>query len=211
MLSAREALDRLRDGNARFVVSAPHRRPVADGGRSFDPDRPPRPFAAVVGCSDPRVVPEAVFDQGIGDLFVVRVAGNVAAPAVVDSVRFAIEVFGIPVVVVLGHSGCAAVELALESLRRGSASPVAPSLVQHIGPAIEPLLSDGEPPERETLWKRAVRANVTRVTDTFARTLTDVAVVGAEYSLETRVVEFYADDGRLAGTFESATNDSVKK
>ncbi len=182
MPSAAEALERLREGNRRFVagdvrfaglVSAERRARLASGQR---------PFAAVLGCSDSRVPVEIVFDQGPGELFVIRVAGNVAAPSQIGSVEFAVEQFGTPLVVVLGHSGCGAVAATLERLRetaelpgravarrqrqdsgpaapRGRTSPNLEAIVARIRPALEELLPEwGDDPTE--LHRRAVRANV---------------------------------------------------
>ncbi|MEM7482619.1 MAG: carbonic anhydrase [Acidobacteriota bacterium] len=200
MNAAREALIRLREGNRRFVAGAP------ESAVRNRPDRRDQlvagqaPFAVVLSCSDSRVPPETVFDQGLGDLFVVRVAGNVAAPEVIGSVEFATDVLGARLVVVLGHSGCGAVQATLATLDDPSAvggSPHLGAIVSRIRPAVAGIaLSDSSLP-------RAVRANVRAAADTL-RTDSEVLagliaddglrVVGAEYSLATGRVEFL--DGR---------------
>lgn len=202
MLSATQALDRLREGNARFaanvrshatLASRSHRGELADGQE---------PFAIVLGCSDSRVPAEFVFDQGLGDLFVIRVAGNIVAPSQVGSVEFAASRFGTRLVVVLGHSRCGAVEATLEALQRPSAtqSRNLHSIVDRVRPSVEALLATDLRNNPEALIRDAVRANV-RVSASQLRhgsellealIATDgLLVVGAEYSLESGVVEFF--------------------
>ena len=202
MISAHEALERLREGNRRFVAD------VRDHGEPGGPSRRSElvdgqaPFAIVLGCSDSRVPAEIVFDQGLGDLFVIRVAGNIVAPSQVGSVEFAADRFGTPLVVVLGHSRCGAVLATLEELERPSASrsPNLRSIVDRIRPSVESLLELGPAPDAETLVSRAVRANIRASADHLrhgSQVLEylihrgELLVVGAEYFLETGVVEFF--------------------
>jgi carbonic anhydrase len=202
MTSALEALDRLRDGNRRFVsdernldanANRTRRREVADGQN---------PFAIVLGCSDSRVPAEIVFDQGLGDLFVIRVAGNIVAPSQVDSVEFAAERYGTRLVVVLGHSRCGAILATLEELERPAEaqSRNLRSIVDRVRPSVEALLDTDLRHQPDALVHQAVRANI-RVSASHLRHGSDVLehliqndgllVVGAEYSLETGVVEFF--------------------
>jgi carbonic anhydrase len=201
MLSAREALDRLREGNARFVadirsqatvVRRAHRGDLADGQE---------PFAIILGCSDSRVPAEIVFDQGLGDLFVIRVAGNIVAPSQIGSVEFAASKFGTRLVVVLGHSRCGAVEATLDELRRPSATQSRNlySIVDRVRPSVEPLLATPLRDDPEALIRDAVRANV-RVSASQLRHGSELLeslasdgllVVGAEYSLESGLVDFF--------------------
>src|SRR2546421_9109809 len=143
MMSGQEALVRLRGGNGRFVagradaasfLSPPRRLALAEGQQ---------PFAFVLGCSDSRVPAELVFGQGFGDLFVIRVAGNIVAPSQVGSVEFAAARFGTRLAVVLGHTQCGAVRATLEEVRQPAPrqSPNLRSIVDRIRPAVEPLLS----------------------------------------------------------------------
>jgi carbonic anhydrase len=162
-LPAREALDRLLEGNRRFVAGTPSRSVPLDRRRAeLVADQ--RPFAVVVGCSDSRVPAEIVFDQGLGDLFVIRVAGHVIAPSQIGSVEFAAEKFGTRLVVVLGHSRCGAVQATLEALRQPAATGSGNllSIVDRIRPAVEGLLATDLRDDPEALL-----------------------VAGAEYSLET--------------------------
>jgi len=202
MLSALEALDRLRDGNRRFVTDAPNRDALAgQAHRRSELASGQEPFAIILGCSDSRVPAEIVFDQGLGDLFVIRVAGNIVAASQIGSVEFAAERFGTRLVVVLGHSSCGAVLATLDELRRPRdiQSPNLRSIVDRIRPAVDTLLATDLRNNREALVHHAVRANVLASVDHLrhgSAVLEDLIqrdgllVVGAEYSLETGVVEF---------------------
>jgi carbonic anhydrase len=160
------------------------------------------PFAVILGCSDSRVPVEIVFDQGLGDLFVIRVAGNIVAPSQIGSVEFAAERFGTRLVVVLGHTHCGAIDATLDDLQRpsGAQSLNLSSIVQRIRPAVEGLLATELRRDHEALAREAVRANV-RVSADYLRHGSEVLerlirkdglqVVGAEYSLETGVVDFF--------------------
>jgi carbonic anhydrase len=201
-IPAAEALARLKDGNARFVADAPNLT-VADAHlRRGDLIEGQAPFAIILGCSDSRVPLEVIFDQGLGDLFVIRVAGNVAGPSQVGSVEFAAAEFGTRLVVVMGHTGCGAVQATLEQI--GGAAPASSanlqSIVDRIRPAVEGLASAAPGWTPESLIGDAVRTNVdTSVNDLTAdsdllQRLVDgegLQVVGAEYCLETGVVEFF--------------------
>lgn len=204
MIPARAALERLREGNARFaadvsrrVTSRRKRRELATGQE---------PFAIVLGCSDSRVPAEIVFDQGLGDLFVIRVAGNIVAPSQVGSVEFAAEQFKTRLVVVLGHSSCGAIQATLEQLQRPSEkqSPGLRAIVDRIRPAVEGLLGTGASAQPEQLLRDAVRANISLSTNQLRHGSAileqlieneGLVVTGAEYSLESGVVEFF--DGVL--------------
>lgn len=202
MIPAHEALARLREGNRHFVagtserdvfVTQARRREVADGQE---------PFAIILGCSDSRVPAELVFDQGLGDLFVIRVAGNIVAPSQVGSVEFAAERFHTRLVVVLGHSMCGAILATLEELARPSAdrSRNLHSIVGRIRPSVEGLLDTDLKLRPDALVRQAVRANIRASADhlrhgseVLERLIQNegLCVVGAEYSLETGVVEFF--------------------
>jgi len=200
MIPAREALQRLRDGNARFVaqsgggVSTSH----ADRAQLVDSQEP---FAIILGCSDSRVPAEIVFDQGLGDLFVIRVAGNIVAPSQVGSVEFAAERFSTRLVVVMGHSQCGAITATLEELLRPSEkqSRNLKSIVDRVRPSVEGLLKSGMKPDA-ALIDRAVRANIIASVDHLRHGSevleqliqeNGLVVVGAEYSLASGVVDFF--------------------
>src|SRR5688572_32374179 len=200
MIPASEALGRLREGNRRFVSGRSSSESVSGGARRREVVDNQTPFAIVLGCSDSRVPAEIVFDQGLGDLFVIRVAGNIVAPSQVGSVEFAAERFETRLVVVLGHSSCGAVLATLEQLQRPSAeqSPGLRSIVDRIRPAVEGLLGRGGSPD--ALLREAVRANIRLAANELrhgSEILEDLIardgllVVGAEYSLETGVVAFF--------------------
>lgn len=202
MISAAEALARLREGNGRFVSDAGGGEGLTGRARRRELASGQEPFAIVLGCSDSRVPAEIVFDQGLGDLFVIRVAGNVVAPSQVGSVEFAAESFGTRLVVVLGHSGCGAVTATLEALARPaeSRSRNIRSIVDRIRPAVEPLLAAGLADRPEVLAHEAVRANIRasaahlRHGSQLLEQLIDeqgLRVVGAEYSLDSGEVDFF--------------------
>jgi carbonic anhydrase len=200
--AAREALERLKEGNRRFVSGSPSLDTQATHVRRMDFVAGQEPFAVILGCSDSRVPVEIVFDQGLGDLFVIRVAGNIVAPSQIGSVEFAAERFGTRLVVVLGHTHCGAIQATLDDLQRpsGAQSLNLSSIVQRIRPAVEGLLATELRRDHEALAREAVRANV-RVSADYLRHGSEVLerlirkeglqVVGAEYSLETGVVDFF--------------------
>jgi carbonic anhydrase len=202
MISAAEALERLRDGNRRFVSDARSSDTPTSRARRRELAAGQEPFAIILGCSDSRVPAEIVFDQGLGDLFVIRVAGNIVAPSQVGSVEFAAARFGTRLVVVLGHSQCGAILATLEELRRPSEdqSRNLRSIVDRIRPAVETLLATELGHEPDTLLRQAVRANIRASADHLRHgsevleqliRLDGLLVVGAEYSLETGVVDFF--------------------
>ena len=159
MISAREALERLREGNHRFV-SGDRSGDTLTTGTRLKLAAGQEPFAIVLGCSDSRVPAEIVFDQGLGDLFVIRVAGNIVAPSQIGSVEFAAERFGTRLVVVLGHSQCGAILATLEDLQRptDNQSRAMRSIVDRVRPSVEPLLSTELRRDPEALVRHAVRA-----------------------------------------------------
>ena len=207
-LTASDALARLREGNRRFVSGVRSLDALLTQTRRADLATSHRPFAIVLGCSDSRVPAELVFDQGLGDLFVIRVAGNIVAPSQVGSVEFAVERFGIRLVVVLGHTCCGAVTATLEQLRAGAhPSPNLRSIVDRIRPTVETVLATGAALDDEEIVRQAVRANVRSAADHLRHGSAlleslhrdGLRVVGAEYSLSTGEVDFF-DGETLDGT-----------
>ena len=202
MISAREALERLRRGNGRFVSDVSGRQILTSQSRRNELAAGQEPLAIILGCSDSRVPAEIVFDQGLGDLFVIRVAGNIVAPSQVGSVEFAAERFGTRLVVVLGHSRCGALLATLEELGHPTEgqSRNLRSIVDRIRPSVEALLATELRHDADALVRQAVRANI-RASANHLRHGSEVLeqliqkdgllVVGAEYSLETGVVEFF--------------------
>jgi carbonic anhydrase len=202
MISAREALSRLRDGNARFVSDARDPEPATTETHRRRLTAGQQPFAAILGCSDSRVPVEIVFDQGLGDLFVIRVAGNIVAPSQIGSVEFAAERFGTRLVVVLGHSRCGAVLATLDELQHptGSQSQNIFSIVDRVRPAVEGLLETDLRHDQEALTHHAVRANIRASANQLRHGSQSIErliqndgllVIGAEYSLDTGVVDFF--------------------
>jgi carbonic anhydrase len=202
MTAALEALTRLREGNRRFASGVRSIDSMLSQSRRGDLVDGQAPFAVILGCSDSRVPVELVFDQGLGDLFVIRVAGNVVAPSQVGSVEFAAERFGTPLVVVLGHTRCGVIQATLDELQQPTEkqSRNLRSIVDRVRPSVEGLLATEIRHDRIALEGQAVRANV-RVSANYLRHGSGVLeqlirdgrllVVGAEYSLETGVVEFF--------------------
>ncbi len=162
MIAAHDALQRLRDGNRRFVSNVRSHDSLAGEARRVEVAAGQEPFAIVLGCSDSRVPAEIVFDQGLGDLFVIRVAGNIVAPSQVGSVEFAAERYGTRLVVVLGHSQCGAILATIEELKRPTTnqSRNLHSIVDRVRPSVEPLLRTGLERDPDALVRDAVRANV---------------------------------------------------
>jgi carbonic anhydrase len=202
MISAGEALDRLREGNLRFTSNVRGSGPFLSQAGRIQLTSTQEPFAIILGCSDSRVPAEIVFDQGLGDLFVIRVAGNIVAPSQVGSVEFAAARFGTRLVVVLGHSQCGAIAATLEELLRPteSHSRNIRAIVDRVRPSVEGLLETGLRNNPEALVKQAVRVNIRASADHLrhgSRLLEQLiaddglVVVGAEYSLETGLVDFF--------------------
>jgi carbonic anhydrase len=202
MNSARNALERLREGNRRFVSDTRNRDTPTSQTRRNELAAGQEPSAIILGCSDSRVPAEIVFDQGLGDLFVIRVAGNIVASSLVGSVEFAAARYGTRLVVVLGHSQCGAILATLEELQQptGNQSRNLRSIVDRVRPSVEGLLATELRHDPEALVRQAVRANI-RASADHLRHGSEVleqliqkdglVVVGAEYSLETGVVEFF--------------------
>ena len=202
MTFPQDAIDRLKQGNRRFVsgektADARIRQPRPNrlvGGQ--------KPFAVVLGCSDSRVPVEIIFDQGPGDLFVIRIAGNIVTPSIVGSIEFAAERVGARLVVVLGHTDCGAVQATLDELSRPTEglSQNWSVVVDRIRPTLEGLLATRPANDRGVLVQQAIRANV-RASVSYLRNESvvlgrliqedELLVLGAEYSLETGVVEFF--------------------
>jgi carbonic anhydrase len=202
VIAALEALEALREGNRRFVDDSLSSQALIGAHRRAELATKQEPFAAILGCSDSRVPVEIVFDQGLGDLFVIRVAGNIVAPSQVGSVEFVAERFNTRLVVVLGHSNCGAILATLEQLQgpKEKQSRNVDSIVNRVRPAVEGLMDTSLRYDQEALVHHAVRANVrasaaqlrhgSRIIEQLIQD-EGLLVVGAEYSLETGEVEFF--------------------
>ena len=202
MITAREALERLREGNGRFVSGVRRSDIFTSQTRRNELATRQEPFAIILGCSDSRVPAEIVFDQGLGDLFVIRVAGNIVASSQVGSVEFAAARFGTRLVVVLGHSQCGAILATLEELQQPThyQSRNLRSIVDRIRPCVETLLATELRHDPQALVRESVRANIRTSVNHLrhgSEVLEDLVqnngllVVGAEYSLETGAVDFF--------------------
>jgi carbonic anhydrase len=208
MIGATEALIRLREGNHRFVANESTSTNALNLARRAALIAGQEPFAIVLGCSDSRVPAELVFDQGLGDLFVIRVAGNIVAPSQIGSIEFAAERFGTRLVVVMGHSQCGAVMATLEEMLGGATTPSRNlrSIVNRVRPSLEAMVAARGQVALESLMGEAVRANVRAAANQIRHgseilerhvSTEGLLVVGAEYSLESGVVTFF--DGVPAG------------
>lgn len=206
IVPAESALTRLREGNARFVANVRSIDALASLSRRIDPLVQPSPFAIVLGCADSRAPAETIFDQGLGDLFVIRVAGNIVAPSQIGSVEFAAERYGTQLVVVMGHSHCGAIAATVEGMEPAAAqlSRNLLSITDRIAPVVAPLMQTELSKDRPALLRAATRANVSASCAHLrhgSRTLEDLSlkrgllVVGAEYDLETGVVDFFDGAG----------------
>jgi carbonic anhydrase len=201
-VSALDALARLREGNGRFSQNLTSLDRMMTYQRRAELTAGQKPFAIILGCSDSRAPAEILFDQGLGDLFVIRVAGNVVAPSQIGSVEFAVSRYDTRLVVVLGHSHCGAVAATIETLIEGedSESRNIASIVDRVKPSVQPLLDTDLRHDRDALRRAAVRANVrasanqlrhgSRIIESLIES-DGLLVVGAEYALETGVVDFF--------------------
>lgn len=202
MISAKQALKRLQEGNRRFVTDLNQPGGKSGSVKQMELVEEHMPFAIVLGCSDARVPAEIVFNQGLGDLFVIRVAGNIVAPSQIGSIEFAATQFGTRLVVVMGHSQCGAILTTINQLKMSeeSQSRNLRAIVDRVKPSIVDLINNNEDLDHETLVERAVRANVASSveqlqhgSDILEELIRDqgLLIVGAEYSLATGAVEFF--------------------
>jgi carbonic anhydrase len=203
MISATEALQRLRAGNARFVANDGDNDATANHVHLPDMAGGQNPFAIILACSDSRVPTEMIFDQGIGDLFVIRVAGNIVAPSQIGSIEYAVTQFGTRLVLVLGHSNCGAIIATLKELakKEDHRSPNLRAIVDRIRPAIESVLAEHVDDEARITIDAAIRANVQHSVDRLQHGSLiieeligagQLTIVGAEYSIENGIVDFIA-------------------
>lgn len=202
VITARKALKKLQEGNQRFVSGVRSVDTLVKQMKRADLVEGQMPFAIILGCSDSRVPAEIVFDQSLGDLFVIRVAGNIVAPSQIGSVEFAVERFGTPLVVVLGHSMCGAVMATLDDLESpsGERSSNVLSIVNRIRPTVEPLFLTELRSNPQQLLESAIRANILAATNHLRHGSQlleqliqkgELSIVAAEYSLATGEVTFF--------------------
>jgi carbonic anhydrase len=184
-----EALKRLKAGNARFAADQPSKRDVSKARRA-EVAKGQKPFAVVLACADSRVAPELIFDQGLGDIFVLRVAGNISEPAVLGSIEFAIQYVNTPLIVVLGHESCGAVKAAIDGSKfDGNLG----WLVQRIEPGKD-LPKDAKEALAKGIKNNTVRqaqllSEQSKVIDEFVRGKR-VQIVAGVYSLDSGKVEW---------------------
>ncbi len=201
MMTGSETLRHLVEGNRRFIGGSSRLGSGIDAYRRGELTNGQNPVAVVVGCSDSRVPLEIIFDQGLGDLFVIRVAGNIINPSQIESVEFAVAELETPLVVILGHHDCGAIQAAVTELeQKVLPQPLQlPTLMKALRPAVEPMLAADPPLAPGELVERAIRANiknsVARLTSQSALLAARVQeerllIVGAEYSLATGMVDF---------------------
>lgn len=201
-MNADHALEKLKLGNKQFVAATQQGEPIVSNIRRAQLAKPQKPFAIILGCSDSRVPAELVFSQGMGDLFVIRVAGNIVAPSQIGSIEFACQQFGTELVVVLGHQHCGAISATVDSLLGDpdSISPNIAAIVDRVTPAVHAIVSGHNIEERDELLHKAMRANVEqsvqglKMRSRIIRSLIEqnrLKVIGAEYSLTSGIVEFY--------------------
>ncbi len=205
MITAAKALEKLADGNHRFVKGEIDAESLARRAHQSDQSGGQTPFAIILACSDSRVPVEMVFDQGFGDLFVIRVAGNIVAPSQIGSIEFAAEKFGCRLVIVLGHTQCGAVIATLDELvlKESHRSPNLRAIVDRVRPAVEQVLKAHGGRASEQALRESIRSNIRASVERLStgslilEKLIDageLAVVGAEYSIETGEVEFFRED-----------------
>jgi carbonic anhydrase len=200
-----KALQLLIDGNQRYVEATADDAELTVTTKRFGIEDGQNPFAVILGCSDSRVPAELVFNRGLGDLFVIRVAGNVVAPSQIGSAEFACQHFGTQLVVVMGHSHCGAINATVEALMGDpdKMSPNVASIVDRVTPAVLPIYKSQQFTDKDDLIHQAMRANVEQsvhglqMRSRILRRMVDkgqIRIIGAEYSIETGVVDFYTDN-----------------
>lgn len=216
-ISSSEALTRLIEGNQRFVNNTVSVNSITHEQRRLQNINGQSPYAIILSCSDSRVPSEIVFDQGLGDLFIIRVAGNVVAPSIIGSIEFAASTFGTQLVVVMGHTNCGAVSAALdiEQNRKGVPSENIRDIINRILPSIKPIVRNSKiNPQlsKEIILKECIQANTMasineiRYGSKIIESLIEnkkLAIVGAEYSLETGKVTFFEDDKLKSNKFST--------
>lgn len=199
-LSASQALAKLRQGNIDFLSDKPTLKSSRDSSRRLEIARAQIPFAVLVGCSDSRVAPEVLFNTGLGELFIVRNAGNTVDAVALGSIEYAVQVLGVPLILVLGHERCGAVDAAVSVVEKNTVYPGSIGrMVEPIIPAVLKAKASGTY-KAEELLDAAVRENVRRTVERLRNseaTLTEpmrsgkLKIVGARYDLDDGKVDFF--------------------
>jgi len=202
MTSSSEAMKRLKEGNHRFASGKIQSRTEINHVQRAELANEQKPFAVILGCSDSRVPGEMVFDQGLGDLFVIRIAGNIVAPSQIGSIEFAVKKFKTPLVVVLGHSNCGAVLTTIEELQNPSdkKSPHLHAIVDRIRPSVEMITKAHPSRKQDDFLDQAIRSNIdfsvnhlkeeSKILEQSIRE-DGLLIIGAEYSLKSGKVDFF--------------------
>jgi len=204
-MNSQDALKKLIEGNQRYVEQINNNKDLVLEINQSQMASPQKPFAIIVGCSDSRVPAELVFHQGVGDLFIVRVAGNIVTPSQIGSIEFACQKFGAELVVVLGHSQCGAVSATIDVLLGGAGelSPNLKSIVDSVTPAVQPIVKSADSSDQQQLLNDATHANIEQsvselqLRSQVLRDLTSqqkLKIIGAHYEIETGIVEFHQAD-----------------
>lgn len=203
-MNAEQALQKLKEGNRKFVEATAAEEDLTTPLVKIDASQGQRPFAVILGCSDSRVPAELVFHCGLGELFVIRVAGNIVAPSQIGSVEFACQNFGTELVIVLGHSHCGAINATVQTLLEegDDISPNVASIVDRVTPAVLPVVNQNTAADHADLVHQAMRANVEhsvkrlQMRSQILRQLVKkgkLQIIGADYSIESGEVDFYTD------------------
>ncbi len=200
-MTPQESLDQLIAGNQRFVSGNPTAQPLTQSQRHALSRNAPAPIATILTCSDARVVPETLFDQNVGTLFTIRVAGNIANPSNIGSIEFSVASFGTPLVLVIGHSKCVAVQTTLEELKKPGThtSENILAIINEIRPAAEPYADPTLPHTEHERSEHVVRANALHAahrlenTESLAQRVSrgELMIAAAEYDLESGAVELF--------------------
>src|SRR5262245_10155478 len=218
MIPAAEALERLREGNRRFAAGSRRATLPSSPEEWAALAKGQQPFAIILGCSDSRVPAEIVFDQGLGDLFVIRVAGNIVAPSQIGSVEFAAERFGTRLVVIMAHTQCGAIEATIEAVssEHDPASRNILSIVNRMRPNIESLVMTDLAIDPVRLRREATRAHVRacvnhlRHGSEIIERLADkegLVIIGAELELATGQVTFFEEGQRQPHVIRSVPRE----
>jgi carbonic anhydrase len=187
--SANDAKKLLIEGNHRFAESKLYKKKISESRRKELYEKGQKPFAAILSCSDSRVPPEVIFDQGLGDIFVIRDAGNVVDKVILGSVEYAAEHLEVPLIVVLGHEACGAVKATVDG---GSAEGNIRSVVEEIIPAYDKVKTQFK--SKEVLYERCAEENIKnsieKINSSAVIKAKKTTVVGAKYQMQSGNVVF---------------------
>lgn len=200
-----EALQKLVEGNKRYVAGAMTKITHCDEAARQSVAKSQKPFAIILSCSDSRVPPEIIFDQGLGDIFVVRVAGNVPDPVTIGSIEYAAEYLGSPLVLVLGHERCGAVTAAVDA--KGEPEGNIGAIVKRILPAVEEARSQVKGKDKAELVETAISDNAILVAKSLTRQAPVLRRLVKEGKLKIAVGKYDLDDGKVT-ILEAPTSEA---